>query len=58
MEFLEVPVQKTRNVRFVDLDQEDVRPQFSLQLPGGRDGNVSDKTGQAITLTLRKDQVY
>ena len=57
MEFLEVPVQKTRNVRFVDLE-EDVRPQFSLQLPGGSDGNVSDKTGQAITITLRKDQVY
>lgn len=51
-------MQKTRNVRFVDLDQEDVRPQFSLQLPGGSDGNVSDKTGQAIALTLRKDQVY
>lgn len=40
MEFLEVPVQKTRNVRFVDLDT-DFPPQFSFQKPGGSDGNVS-----------------
>lgn len=41
MEFLEVPVQKTRNVRFVDLDT-DFPPQFSFQKPGGSDGNVSE----------------
>lgn len=51
-------MQKTRNVRFVDLEEDDVRPQFSLQLPGGSDGKVSDKTGQAIGLIMLKDQMY
>lgn len=40
MEFLEVPVQKTRNVRFVELDT-DFPPQFTFQ-PGGSDGNLSE----------------
>uniref|UniRef100_A0A8W8LKD5 Uncharacterized protein n=1 Tax=Magallana gigas TaxID=29159 RepID=A0A8W8LKD5_MAGGI len=40
MEFLEVPVQKTRNVRFVDLDT-DFPPQFSFQKPGGSDASYT-----------------
>lgn len=50
MEFLEVPVQKTRNVRFVDLDT-DFPPQFSFQKPGGSDGNsVKSEIGSYFSL--------